>query len=228
MASGALPHVRSGNRWTPADSADLMGFYSKYVLLHLTDIAMRNRETSHLRAAWIPRARGEVLEKGIGSGLNLPFYSSQVQCVYGVEPSLELQQMARRRALAGPTKVEFLPQSAEEPLPLPLASIDTVVVTWAVCSIPDAARALQQMKRVLKPSGNLIFLEHGRAPDNDVAVWQDRLTPIWKRVSGGCHLNRKIDELIVEAGFQISGLKTCYLPGPRPMTYTYQGVARLV
>jgi ubiquinone/menaquinone biosynthesis C-methylase UbiE len=204
-----------------------MGLYAKHILPHLTDLVMRNKETARLRAAWIPHARGEVLEIGIGSGLNLPFYSSEVQRIYGVDPSIELQRIARQRATAGLEKVEFLTQSAEAPLPLASASIDTVVVTWTVCSIPNPAKALQEMKRVLKASGRLIFLEHGRAPDPAVAVWQDRLTPIWKRIAGGCHLNRRIDELIMEAGFQLSDLKTCYLAGPRPMTYTYQGVAQL-
>ena len=105
--------------------------------------------------------------------------------------------------------------------------MDTVVVTWTLCSIPNAPTALQEMKRVLKPSGRLIFLEHGRAPHPGVSVWQDRLTPVWKRIAGGCHLNRKIDELITEAGFQIIELRTCYLPGPRPLSYTYQGFAQL-
>ena len=187
---------------------------------------MRNKEAARLRADWIPRARGEVLEVGIGSGLNLPFYSPEVQRVYGVDPSIELQRMARQRAAAAPIKVEFLLQSAEEPLPLTAASIDTAVVTWTLCSIPNAAQALQEMKRVLKATGRLIFVEHGRAADAGVVAWQDWLTPFWKRIGGGCHLNRKIDELITAAGFQMVELKTCYLPGPRPMTYTYQGLAQ--
>jgi ubiquinone/menaquinone biosynthesis C-methylase UbiE len=205
-----------------------MSFYVKYVLPRLIDVAMKNEETARLRAAWIPRARGEVLEVGIGSGLNLRFYSPEVTRVYGVDPSVELGRLARRRAAAGSTKVEFLLQTAEEELPLANASMDTVVVTWTLCSIPNALSALQEMKRVLKPGGRLIFLEHGRAPDPGVCVWQNRLTPFWKRIGGGCHLNRKIDELITEAGFQISELTTGYLPGPRPMTYTYQGFAQLV
>jgi ubiquinone/menaquinone biosynthesis C-methylase UbiE len=204
-----------------------MGFYARHVLPGLIDVTMRNKETARLRAEWVPLARGEVLEVGIGSGLNLPFYPSQVRCVYGVDPSRELQRMARRRAATGPVKVEFLTQSAEEPLPLGNASIDTVVVTWALCSIPDPQEAVAEMKRVLRPNGRLIFLEHGRSPHPGVAAWQDRLTPLWRLVSGGCHLNRKIDDLIKQAGFQISALKTCYLPGPRPMTYTYQGLAQL-
>jgi ubiquinone/menaquinone biosynthesis C-methylase UbiE len=203
-----------------------MGFYAQYVLPRLIDVVMRNRETARLRAAWIPHARGEVLEVGIGSGLNLPFYSSEVRHIYGVDPSAELQRMASRRAAREPTRVEFLSQSAEEPLAFAAESIDTVVLTWTLCSIANAPKALEQMKRVLKASGRLIFLEHGRAPDPGVVVWQDRLTPIWKRIAGGCHLNRKVDALILAAGFRIVELQTCYLPGPRPMTYTYQGFAR--
>ena len=203
-----------------------MGLYAKYILPRVIDLAMRNKEMARLRADWLPHARGEVLEVGIGSGLNLPFYSSQVQRVYGVDPSAELQRMARERTPSGPPEVEFILQSAEKPLALADASVDTVVLTWTLCSIANAPKALQQMRRVLKANGYLIFLEHGRAPDPGVAVWQDRLTPLWKRAGGGCHLNRKVDELIEAAGFQITELKTCYLPGPRPMTYTYQGFAQ--
>lgn len=203
-----------------------MGFYAHRVLPRIIDLAMRNKETTRLRAAWVPHARGEVLEVGIGSGLNLPFYSPQVQRIYGVDPSLELQRIARKR-VGERSDIEFLPQSAEEPLPLGDASIDTIVMTWTLCSIPNAERALQQMKRVLKTNGQLLFLEHGRSPDSGVVTWQDRLTPLWRRITGGCHLNRKVDELITDAGFQITELKNFYLPGPRPMTYTYQGFARL-
>ena len=204
-----------------------MGFYAKHLLPRFIDLAMRNPGTAGLRAEWLPQARGDVLEIGVGSGLNLPFYSSQVRRVYGLDPSVELQQMARKRAPGVRIAVEFLRQSAEEPVPLPDASIDTIVVTWTLCSIADAPKALHQVKRVLKPEGRLIFLEHGRAPERNVATWQDRLTPLWKRIGGGCHLNRKIDDLIVSAGFRISDLKMGYLPGPRPLTYTYQGVAEL-
>jgi ubiquinone/menaquinone biosynthesis C-methylase UbiE len=203
-----------------------MGFYARYILPHVIDVAMRNKETTRLRAAWISHARGGVLEIGIGSGLNLPFYSAQVRHVYAVDPSFELQRMARKRAVG--RDVEFLPQSAEEELPLANASIDTIVMTWTLCSIPNPAKALQQMRRVLKPNGQFLFIEHGRSPDPGVVAWQDRLTPPWKQISGGCHLNRKVDELIRAAGFQITELKTFYLPGPRPMTYTYQGFAQIM
>ena len=204
-----------------------MGFYARHVLPRVIDLAMRNKDATRLRRDWIPRARGEVLEVGIGSGLNLAFYSPEVQCIHGVDPSIELQQMARQRIAGRTVNAEFLAQSAEESLPLSDSSIDTVVVTWTLCSIPNPRKALEQMKRVLKPSGRLIFIEHGWAPDSRVAAWQDRLTPLWKRIGGGCHLNRKVDELLAAAGFQIEELRTCYLPGPRPMTYTYQGLARV-
>ena len=203
-----------------------MGIYAKYILPRVIDLAMRNKDTARLRAEWVSQACGEVLEIGIGSGLNLPFYSSQVQHVYGVDPSLELQRMAHKRAVAQPIKVDFLSQSAEEPVPLSNASIDTVVVTWTLCSIPNPSRALQQAKRLLKPSGRLIFVEHGCSNDPGIATWQERLTPLWKRIGGGCHLDRKIDDLVIGAGFHIIELKTCYLPGPHPMTYTYQGLAQ--
>jgi len=203
-----------------------MGLYAKYVLPRLVDLSMRNKETARLRAEWLPHARGDVLEVGIGSGLNLPLYSSEVQRVYGVDPSLELQRMALKRATATRARVEFLSQSTEDTLPLGDGTIDTVVMTWTLCSIPDTSKALRQMKRVLRERGRLVFIEHGRSPDRRTAAWQDRLTPIWKRIGGGCHLNRKIDELITVAGFEIVELKTFYAPGPRPMTYTYQGIAQ--
>ena len=202
-----------------------MGLYAKYLLPRLIDLAMRNKDTTRLRAECLPQARGDVLEIGIGSGLNLPFYSSGVRRVYGVDPSIELQRMAAKKLSGVPFEVTFLSQSAEEPLPLGNSSIDTIVMTWSLCSIPNPAAALQQMKRALKATGRMIFIEHGRSADARVMVWQDRITPLWRQIGGGCHLNRKIDELIRTAGFHIIEQKTFYLPGPRAMTYTYQGVA---
>jgi ubiquinone/menaquinone biosynthesis C-methylase UbiE len=158
-----------------------MSFYARRVLPHIIDLAMKNKDATRLREAWIPLARGEVLEIGIGSGLNLPFYSTQVERVYGVEPCFALQEMARRKETAGRTNVEFLSQSAEDPLPLLDQSIDTIVMTWTLCSIPDAPKALAQMKRVLKAHSRLLFIGHGRAPDPSVVAWQDRLTSIWKK-----------------------------------------------
>lgn len=187
---------------------------------------MKNKDAARLRAAWIPKARGEVLEIGVGSGLNLPFYSPEAKRIHGVDPSAELQRLARKRAAARHAKVEFILQSADEPLPFAEASMDSVVMTWTLCSIPNPSKALAEMRRVIKRDGRLIFIEHGRAPERGVAAWQDRLTPVWKRIGGGCHLNRKVDDLIATAGFQIEEMSTFYLPGPRLATYTYQGVAR--
>lgn len=202
-----------------------MGFYARYVLPRLIDLAMRNKDAARLRAEWIPKARGKVLEIGIGSGLNLPFYSSEVEQIVGVDPSPELKEMARKRAAGTSLRVDLLLQSAENPIPVESGSFDTAVTSWSLCSIPDVPRALDEVRRILKPDGRLLFLEHGRDRDAGVAAWQDRLTPVWKRVGGGCHLNRPIDILIQNAGFRIEEMRTAYLPGPRPMTYTYQGVA---
>jgi ubiquinone/menaquinone biosynthesis C-methylase UbiE len=203
-----------------------MGFYSRYILPRFIDLAMSNREVARLRANLVPQAYGDVLEIGIGSGLNLALYSSQVRRVYGVDPSLELQQLARKRAFSATAPVEFFLQSAEEALPLADASIDTAVLTWTLCSIPNPVNALREIRRVLKGSGRLIFLEHGRAADASVAIWQDRLTPFWRCIAGGCHLNRKADAIITSGGFHVIELKTEYIPGPRLMTYIYQGIAR--
>lgn len=185
---------------------------------------MRNKDLSPVRKMWVSQARGDVLELGIGSGLNLPFYSADVRHVYGVEPSLEMQLIARKRLNVN-HRVDFLSQSAEDTLPLAEASIDTVVSTWSLCTIPDAQRALWEARRALKPDGCFIFVEHGRSTDAAVVAWQNRLNPVWNRIAGGCNLNRKIVELIEGAGFRVTELKTEYLPGPRPMTYTYQGLA---
>lgn len=203
-----------------------MGFYARHILPRLIELGMKNKEAARLRAASVPRASGEVLEIGIGSGLNLPYYSAEVRRVHGVDPSAELQRLARKRAAGRSADIDFVLQSADEPLPFGNASMDTVVMTWTLCSIPNPLRALEEMRRVLKSTGRLIFVEHGRSPDRGVAAWQDRLTPAWKRIGGGCHLNRKVDELIAAAGFCVDELSTFYLPGLRPMTYMYQGVAR--
>jgi ubiquinone/menaquinone biosynthesis C-methylase UbiE len=170
-------------------------------------------------------AAGRVLEIGIGSGLNLPFYGSEVQEVVGLEPSGKLLRMARKTAPRNSMPVEFIEGTAEA-IPVEDNRIDTVVTTWTMCSIPDIARALNEMRRVLKPSGRLLFVEHGLAPESRVRWWQDHLTPAWKHLSGGCHLNRAIEELVRNAGFQIERLDTGYMRGPKPMTFMYEGSAR--
>lgn len=204
-----------------------MGIYARYILPHLLDLVMQNREQAGLRAEWVPMARGDVLEVGIGSGLNLQYYSSGVRRVIGIDPSAELLRMARRRAEQSAFGTEFVCDSADRGLPMPPASIDTVVVTWVLCSMAAPEPALAEIRHVMKPGARLIFLEHGRAPEPRVAAWQDRLTPAWKRIAGGCTLNRRPHDLIQSAGFRITELQTGYMAGPRPMTYMYKGLAEV-
>lgn len=201
-----------------------MSFYTDRVLPHLLNLAMRHKELAAYRQRVVPAARGRVLEIGIGSGLNLPFYGAGVDAVIGLDPSLPLLSMAQTRATAA-APVSML-QGTAEAIPLETASVDTVVTTWTLCSIPDVTAALAEMRRVLKPGGALLVVEHGRAPDAAVARWQDRLTPLWKPIAGGCHLNRKIDALIHDAGFAVTDLRAGYMRGPRPFTFMYEGRAK--
>ena len=201
-----------------------MGLFRKFIFPRLVDFVMDNKDTAARRSVLIPRATGSVLEVGIGSGLNLPFYSAAVTHLRGIDPSAELLATVRKRADAVTFPVELVCRSAEE-LPVDAGSIDTVVTTWTLCSIPNPVQALREMKRVLRPGGQLLFVEHGFSRDSSVQIWQRRINPIWRRISGGCNVDRKIDELVRSAGFDIMQLQTDYLPGPRPMTYTYQGCA---
>lgn len=202
-----------------------MSFYRTVVLPWLIDRAMRSKETTAERAKIVPRAEGVVVEIGIGSGLNLPRYGAAVERVIGIDPSPKLLSMARTRARAVRFTVETIEASAEL-VPLPAAIANTVVTTWTLCSIPDTARALAEAKRVLKPGGRLLFVEHGRAPDRGVRAWQDRMTPWWRHLAGGCELNRDIPRLLTAAGFRIVDLDASYSDlGPRPFAYLYRGVA---
>jgi ubiquinone/menaquinone biosynthesis C-methylase UbiE len=202
-----------------------MGFYQDWILPHLVNLSMRNRRLVPYRERVISAAAGRVLEIGIGSGLNLPFYPPDISEILGLEPSPRLVEMARGAASRLSLPVSFIEGSAEA-IPLDNASIDTVVTTWTLCTIPEAVVALAEMRRVLKPSGNLLFVEHGLAPEAHIRKWQDWLTPAWKRIGGGCHLNRPIRDLIERAGFGIERLGTGYMKGPKPMTFMYEGRAR--
>ena len=204
-----------------------MSLYEHWIFPRILDLSMRSQEVTRYREQVVPQAKGHVLEIGIGSGLNIPFYGPNVTRLYGLEPSAELRTMASRRAQKAGVSVTFLDNSAEQ-IPLADRSIDTVVMTWTLCTIPDAARALAEMHRVLKPDGELLFVEHGLAPDAGVRVWQHHLTPVWMRIAGGCHLDRKIDELISGAAFRLADLRTEYAKGPRPMTFMYLGRARAI
>jgi ubiquinone/menaquinone biosynthesis C-methylase UbiE len=202
-----------------------MGFYQHRIVPCLTHLAMSQSQLQPFRQHVVGAAEGRVLEIGVGSGLNFPHYGAAVGSVIGLEPSTELLRMARARARAAAVPITLLDASAEA-IPLDTGSVDTVVTTWSLCTIPNASCALAEMRRVLRPGGALLFVEHGRAPEAGVARWQDRLDPFWSYLAGGCHLNRKMDDLVAAAGFRIETLQNPRLPGPRTHTYLYEGRAR--
>ncbi|MDX1624777.1 MAG: class I SAM-dependent methyltransferase [Gemmatimonadota bacterium] len=207
-----------------------MGLYEKHVLPRLIHLACRQATIEEQRERVVPRARGRVLEIGIGSGLNLPHYvGPAVERVWGLDPSRPLLRRAADAAgdSTAPASVptSFL-QGRAEAIPLPGGSVDTVVMTWTLCSIDEPGAALREIRRILAPDGRLFFAEHGRAPEEGVRAWQRRLTPLWKRFSGGCHLDRAMPDLIREAGFELEEVDAHYLDGaPRFAGYNYRGVA---
>jgi ubiquinone/menaquinone biosynthesis C-methylase UbiE len=203
----------------------LRSLYDRYLLPHIIHRVCRIGMAEEQRQILVPQARGEVLEIGIGSGHNLPFYDPEkVEHIIGIDPAEELWALREHPFPAIP--FEYLPASAED-IPAESDSFDTVLITYTMCSIPDLPKALQEIRRVLKPSGQLLFCEHGKAPDPGVARWQDRITPVWKEFGGGCHLNRDIPRLLVEAGFHIVELDTRYFPGWKPATYNFRGIAQI-
>ena len=203
-----------------------MGFYDKYFMPRFINCACGTKPIMKQREKVVPLARGTVLEIGIGTGLNLPFYDAgKVERLIGLDPSEESWKLAGKRAAKLGFEVEFIGLPGEE-IPLPDASVDTVLVTFALCTIPDPVRALQGMARVLRPGGSLVFCEHGRAPDERVRTWQDRLNPLWRRMAGGCNLNRDIPQLLGAGGFSVASLQTAYLPGtPKIAGFNYWGSA---
>ncbi len=204
-----------------------MGFYDKFILPRALNLACGMKPIRKQREKVVPLAEGTVLEIGIGSGLNLPFYDpAKVDRVIGLDPAEEMLEHARKAAAGVPFPVEHLALEGER-IPLEAGSVDTVLVTYTLCTIPDVASALDGMRKVVRPGGRLVFCEHGKAPDAAVRRWQDRLNPLWGRFSGGCNLNRDIPQLIADAGFAIDDLETMYLPGaPRFAGFNYWGTAR--
>lgn len=203
-----------------------MRFYEDRILPHIVDCACSMGQVMKLRSQVVPRATGTVLEVGMGSGINLQFYDkTRVNLVYGLEPSEGMRRKAQSNLAASPVSVTWLDLPGEK-VPLADNSVDTVLLTFTLCTIPDWRAALQQMMRVLKPGGKLLFVEHGESPDNTTRKWQHRITPGWKRLAGGCHLNRDIGSMIREAGFEVSELKNLYIPGaPKIAGYIYKGIA---
>jgi ubiquinone/menaquinone biosynthesis C-methylase UbiE len=201
-----------------------VGFYGEQILPRITNVVLANSEFAKIRERVASTLSGEVLEVGFGSGLNVPYYPSSVIRVLAVDPATVGRKLAEKRVAASQIPIEYLDLEAER-LAIADDRIDHVLVTWTLCTIPDVNGALGEMHRVLRPDGQLHFVEHGRSPDRSVARWQDRLNPIQRCWAGGCHLNRPIDRLIETAGFEMARLENFYAKGPRTTSYMYEGVA---
>ena len=203
-----------------------MGFYSDSVVPRLVTCACGTKPILKQREKVVPMASGRVLEIGLGAGHNLPYYhASQVESVVGIDPCATSWKLAQPRAASLGVPLEFIEGSAEE-MPLPDASFDSVLMTYSLCTIPDAHKALAEIRRVLKPEGRLLFCEHGVAPDPGVSKWQARINPLWRRLMGGCNLNRPIVDWIEQAGFLVKTLDQMYLPGtPRIAGFNVWGAA---
>lgn len=202
-----------------------MGIYQRLILPRLTQLVCGMEPMMRQREKVVPRARGRVLEVGLGTGLNLRYYDpATVTAVVGLEPSTDMAALAEQEAASVAFPVEIMLAPAED-IPFEDAAFDTIVMTYTLCSIPDPLAALRQMARVLKPGGRLLFCEHGAAPDAAVRRWQQRLTPLWQRFAGGCRLDRDTPALLAGGGFRIESLETMYLPGWRPATFNYWGSA---
>lgn len=203
-----------------------MGLYENYCLPHLINFACGLKTFRRQRRRVVPAARGRVLEVGFGSGLNLPYYDqNRVEFVWGLEPSAGMQHRAQRNVERSPVEVRWLDLPSET-IPLEDNSADTVLLTYTLCTIPGWEQALREMRRVLKPGGELIFSEHGSAPEENVRRWQERLDPYWKRAFGGCNLNRPIPDLIEQSGFTIRSMEADYILYPRFAGYNYWGSAK--
>lgn len=203
-----------------------MSFYDRYVLPRLTNLACGTKPTRRQRDKIVHRAYGDVLEIGFGSGLNLAHYDNEkVRKVFGLEPAEGMRALARTRIEASNLDVELIDLPGEE-IPLDDNSVDSVLVTYTLCTIPDAVAALRGMRRVLKPRGHLFFCEHGKAPDASVQQWQQRINPVWRRFAGGCNMDRDIPTLLQEGGFTIEDDNRMYIPGLRVLSYNYWGSAR--
>jgi len=204
----------------------MASLYDRIVLPWLLNCACGSPVIAKQRAKVLPEASGRVLELGMGSGLNLPFYDrAKVDALEGLEPSDELRKMAERSGADAGLPLHITPGWAEA-LPFEARTFDCVVCTFTMCSVQDPAAALAEARRVLKPGGRLIFCEHGLAPDPDVVKWQRRIEPVWKRIAGGCHLTRPVTSAIEGAGFAVQRRETMYVPRtPRWAGWNEWGVA---
>jgi len=203
-----------------------MSFYEERVLPHLINWACSTKPQRKQREKFVHLAKGDVLEIGFGTGLNLPYYDrDNIRKIFGLEPSEGMRRKAQPNVIESGLDVEFIDLPGEQ-IPLEADSVDTVLVTYTLCTIPDALTALEGMRRVLKPGGTLLYCEHGIAPDDDVQRWQQRLNPGWRKLAGGCNMNRDIVSLIEGSGFEITNDERMYIPGPRILNYNYWGSAK--
>ena len=202
-----------------------MGIYQKHIMPKIVHFTCGLKPAMKQREKVVPLAEGRVLEIGIGSGLNIPFYNThKVKHLWGLDPSAEMWSIAQKNAAQHHIEAEFI-QSGAESIPLDNNSADTVMMTFTMCTIDEVPSALDEIRRVLKPGGKLIFCEHGLAPDKSVQRWQNRTNPLWKKLAGGCNLNRPIPQLLEQSGFKSRDMETMYLPGWKPASFNYWGTA---
>ena len=203
-----------------------MGFYNEKIVPRLITCACGLKPIAKQREKIVPHAHGMVLEIGLGAGHNLPYYDTgRVASVVGIDPCQKSWELAASRAKGLGVPLEFLRGTAEK-MPLPDSCFDSVLMTYSLCTIPNPVAALAEVRRILKPGGDLIFCEHGQAPDTKVARWQHRINPWWKALFGGCNLNRRIKSLIGGAGFTFDSTEEMYLPGtPRILGFNIWGRA---
>ena len=206
----------------------ISNLYDKFVLPKLLDVCCSTKPINYQRNKIVPNAKGDILEIGIGSGLNIPYYDpKKINKIIGLDPSEELNDMAKENAAKSNINIDILIAGAEE-IPLPSNSIDTVLITYSLCTIPNLADSLKEIKRVMKNDAEMIFCEHGIAPDLRIQNWQNKINPLWGKLFGGCNINRDIPKILVNSEFKIQTLEQMYLPStPKIVGYNYWGLAKI-
>jgi len=206
----------------------ISNLYDKFVLPKLLDVCCSTKPINYQRNKIVPNAKGDILEVGIGSGLNIPYYDpKKINKIIGLDPSEELNEMAKENAAKSDINIDILIAGAEE-IPLPSNSIDTVLITYTLCTIPNLADSLKEIKRVMKNDAEMIFCEHGIAPDLRIQNWQNKINPLWGKLFGGCNINRDIPTILVNSEFKIQTLEQMYLPStPKIVGYNYWGLAKI-
>jgi len=202
--------------------------YERHVLPKVLDACCSTKPINYQRNKIVPYAKGKILEIGIGSGINIPFYDkANVEKIYGLDPSEELNNIAQKKAINNNLKIDFLLNGAEE-IPLPSNSMDTILITYTLCTIQDLESSLKEIRRVMKDDAVMLFCEHGIAPDANIIKWQNRVNPLWGKLFGGCNINRNIPEIIQSSGFTLNSLDQMYLPStPKIVGYNYWGKATI-